>query len=330
MNWKKIAERILAGASANKREALQILQSSDDDLLAVLDAAFMLRRKYFGRKVQLHVIRNARSGLCGEDCAYCSQSGRANGKIKKYPLQSAAELLKGAKSAHGLNAVRYCIVTSGRRPERKDLETVMEAVRQIKAKYEIQVCVSLGSVALEQAQALKRSGVDRVNHNLETSERFFPSICTTHTFQDRLATVKAVKAAGLELCCGALIGMGETFKDRVDVAFRLREVEANSIPVNFLNPRPGTRLASLERVGPRDALLALAMFRFVNPDREIRVAGGREACLGPMQALALYAADSIFTNCYLTYSGQGYEADLAMIKSAGFHVSGLSESPPED
>jgi len=321
MNWKSLAERILAGKPAGRGEARRLLESSDDELLAALDGAFTLRKHFFGRGVQLHVIQNARSGSCTENCAYCSQSARSNCKIKKYPLQSVTAILRGAKAAHALKALRYCIVTSGRGPRQKDLEIVMEAVRKIKAKYKIQICVSLGSISLEQAELLKKAGVDRFNHNLETSARFYPSICTTHTFQDRVATVRAVKAAGLELCCGALIGMGETIEDRVDLAFRLREVKADSIPVNFLNPRPGTRLESLKRIGARDALRALAMFRFVNPDREIRVAGGREACLGPMQALALYAANSIFTNCYLTYAGQGYQADIAMIESAGFHVS---------
>lgn len=321
MNWKKIAERILAGTPIKKREARQILESSDDDLLAALDGAFTLRKRFFGRGVQLHVIQNARSGICGEDCAYCSQSARSKKKNKKYPMQSLAEILKGAKCAHDLKAIRYCIVTSGRRPEQRDLETVMQAVRKIKARYKIQVCVSLGSISLAQARLLKKAGVDRFNHNLETSARFFPSICATHAFQDRLATVRAVKQAGLELCCGALIGMGETFADRVDLAFSLREVKADSIPVNFFDPRPGTPLGAAKRIGACDALRALAMFRFVNPDREIRVAGGREACLGPMQALALYAANSIFTNGYLTTGGQGYRADIAMIAAAGFYVA---------
>lgn len=330
MNWKNLAERILADKPITRKEALQVLKSSDDELLAVLDGAFVLRRHYFGRGVQLHVIRNARSGSCSEDCAFCSQSAKSENKAEKYPMQSVEELAAGAQKAHSLGAVRYCIVTSGRGPKEEDLHILSEAAKKIKSRFAIQICASLGSLSKEQAQALKKAGVDRCNHNLETSARFFSKICTTHTYADRLATARAVKAAGLELCCGGLIGMGESPDDRVELAFAMREVEADSIPVNFLDPRPGTRLASLKRISARDALRALALFRFVNPDREIRVAGGREACLGSLQALALFAANSIFTNGYLTTAGQGYQADLAMIGSAGFHVSGTSESPPEE
>lgn len=330
MNWTNLAERILAGTPAKREEALKALASSDDELLAVLDGAFLLRRNFFGRGVQLQVIRNARSGLCSEDCAYCGQSARAKGEKKKHPMQSVAELVDGARRAHALGAVRYCIVTSGRGPKEKDLRIVAEAAREIKSRFNIQICASLGSVSIEQARVLKDAGVDRFNHNLETSARFFPNICTTHAYGDRLKTVQAVKTAGLELCCGGLIGLGESLADRVELAFTMRKVDADSIPVNFLDPRPGTRLERQKRISARDALRALAMFRFVNPDREIRVAGGREACLGALQALALFAANSIFTNGYLTTAGQGYQADVAMIESAGFYVSSTSESPPED
>lgn len=329
MDWNKLAERILAGALITRKEARQVLQSSDDELLAVLHGAFLLRRHFFGRGVQLHVIRNARSGLCGEDCAFCGQGARAAKKSKKYPLQSVAEIVKGAAEAHSLGAARYCIVTSGRGPREDDLRIIAAAARKIKNRYKIQICASLGGISEPEARALKKSGVDRFNHNLETAARFFPSICTTHTYADRLATVRAVKTAGLELCCGGLIGMGESLKDRVELAFALREVGADSIPVNFLDPRPGTRLAALKRISARDALRALAMFRFVNSRREIRAAGGREACLGCLQPLALFAANSIFTNGYLTTGGQGCQADLAMIAAAGFHVADMTCSPPE-
>ena len=326
MNWVNLAERILGGTPITRAAALKMLESSDDELLAVLDGAFLLRRHFFGREVQLQVIRNARRGLCGEDCAYCGQSARAAGKKKKYPMQSAGDLVAGARRAHSLGAVRYCIVTSGRCPKEEELPIVAEAAKKIKNRVNIQICASLGSISLEQARALKNAGIDRFNHNLETSARFFPNICTTHTYADRIKTVKAVKKAGLELCCGGLLGLGEALEDRVELAFAIRKADADSIPVNFLDPRPGTRLERQKRISASDALRALAMFRFVNPDREIRAAGGREACLGALQALALFAANSIFTNGYLTTTGQGYQADLAMIASAGFHVSATSEA----
>jgi biotin synthase len=193
-------------------------------------------------------------------------------------------------------------------------------VRALKREVPIQVCVSLGLLNLPQARQLQAAGVDRYNHNLETSERFFPRICTTHTYADRLATVQAVKAAGLELCCGGLLGMGESLADRAALALAIRAAGADSIPVNFLDPRAGTPLGRRPRLAPLDALRALIMFRFANPDKEIRIAGGREACLGPLQALALFPANSMFTNGYLTTAGQGYAADLALIKAAGFRL----------
>jgi biotin synthase len=177
----------------------------------------------------------------------------------------------------------------------------------------------------EHAKRLKNAGVDRYNHNLESSERFYSSFCTTHDFTDRVATAKTAKAAGLELCSGGLIGMGENLQDRVDLAFALRDLDADSIPVNFLDPRPGTPLEGLPRLTPADCLRTLAMFRFVNPDKEIRIAGGREACIGSMQVLSLYAANSMFTVGYLTTSGQGYQADMDMVAQAGFVVTEIIE-----
>lgn len=340
MNWQALAERVLAGGSVTRAEALSVLTAPEEELLSLLSAAFAVRRRHFGLGVSLHVIRNAKSGLCTEDCAYCSQSRVARGQsrvardkprdsaspVPRYALQSVEDILQGAREAQALKAVRYCIVTSGRAPHDDELDNICTAARRIKRETPLQLCTSLGLIDAGTARCLKEAGVDRFNHNLETSERFYPSICQTHNYQDRLSTARAVKAAGLELCCGALLGMGESALDRVDLAFALREVGADSIPVNFLDPRPDTVLADRPRLAATEALCCLAMFRLVNPARELRVAGGREVCLGPLQVLALYAADSIFTNGYLTTAGQGYAADLAMIKAAGFHVASLTRA----
>lgn len=320
MNWLGLSARILRGKQLTPGEALAVLRSSDDELLALLDAAFRVRRRYFQRGVRLHVIRNARSGSCRENCVYCSQSASAKSAAPRYSWQSQSEILAGAREARRMRAFRYCVVSSGRGPADADIDRMCAAVRALKRKVSIQVCVSLGLLNLAQARRLKAAGVNRYNHNLETSEDFFPRICTTHTYADRLATVRAVKAAGLELCCGGLLGLGETLADRAELALAIRAVGADSIPVNFLDPRAGTPLARRPRLAPGDALRALALFRFANPDKEIRVAGGREACLGPLQALALYPANSMFTNGYLTTAGQGYQADLAMLKAADFTV----------
>jgi biotin synthase len=329
MNWQDLSLRVLNGHRIKRSEALAVLESSDDELLAVLDAAFTLRRASFGREVHVHVIRNARSGLCSEDCGFCSQSAASSSEIPRYSIQPSEAILEGALDARRLGAKRYCIVTSGRRPSESEVERICEAARRIKEMKEsggIEVCASLGTIDEDLALRLARAGVDRYNHNLETSERYFPTICTTHCYSDRIATARAVKRAGLDLCCGGIVGLGETLEDRVDLAFAVEAVEADSIPVNFFNPRPGTPLEKNPQPAPADCLRALAMFRFVSPKREIRAAGGREACLGALQALALYPANSIFTAGYLTTTGQGWEADRQMLAAAGFSVSGWTQA----
>lgn len=325
-DWVALSQRVMAGDGIRREEALAILQSTENELLLLLHAAFLLRQHHFGRNVSLHVIRNAKSGGCSEDCAYCSQSSLSTGDIPCYPLQSEEELLEGAKQAQEMGAIRYCIVISGRSPVREDLDRIMRAVRRIKREYPLSICVSLGILNEAQAAELKAAGVNRYNHNLESSERFFPTICTTHSYAERKATAACVKAAGLELCSGGLMGMGETLEDRVDLALAMREVKADSIPLNFLDPRPGTALMNRPRIAAGDVLRTLAMFRFVHPAREIRIAGGREACLGPMQVLALYAANSMFTSGYLTTPGQGYQADKRMLEMAGFDVVEITDA----
>jgi biotin synthetase len=322
MQWKNLAREAIQGYQITKTEALQLLSSADDELLAVLNAAFAIRRHYFGRGVAIHVIKNAKSGLCSEDCTFCSQAGSANTDSPQYALQNVEELVEGARDAHRLKALRYCVVTSGKAPEPKEFDIICEAARLIKKEVPIQICASLGLLNAGQALKLKDAGVDRFNHNLESSERFYPSICTTHSYAERMKTAEIVKAIGMELCSGGLIGMGESLEDRVEMAFALRNLKADSIPLNFLDPRPGTALENIIRLSPSDCLRALTMFRFVHPDKEIRVAGGREACLGAMQVLSLYAANSIFTKGYLTTPGQGYEEDMDMIHKAGFDVIG--------
>lgn len=328
MNWRRIAVGVMEGRRITPEEALRILATSDDELLSVLDAAFAIRLRHFGHGVRLHVLRNARSGGCSEDCGYCSQSARARqGAAQLYPWQSREEIVAGAREARRMKAIRYCVVSSGRAPVEAEMRDICETVRSIKAEVPIQVCLSLGLLSLSQARQLKGAGVDRYNHNLETSERHFPHLCTTHSYADRVVTARAVKDAGLELCCGGLLGAGETAGDRVELALALRDVGADSIPINFLDPRPGTAFAHYPRLKPSDCLRALAMFRFVHPSTEIRVAGGREACLGPLQALALYPANSMFTDGYLTTPGQGYDADMDLLAAVGFHVEEMTHAP---
>jgi len=320
MKWDQLAEQVLAGRGLSGEEALAVLQSADDELLAVLNAAFRVRRRYFGRKVNLHVIRNAKSGGCSEDCAFCSQSAVSKSPIESYPMVSADELVAGAREAWQLGAVKYCMVTSGRWPSENVLAVVCEAARRITAEMPIRLCTSLGTLTDEQARQLKAAGVTRYNHNLETARGFFPQICSTHTWDERVATVRRARAAGLEACSGGILGLGETLEDRVNLAFALRDLQVEAIPINLFNPRQGTPLASQTRLSPAEGLKAMAMFRLANPKAELRAAGGREACLGAMQSLALFAVNSIFTQGYLTTPGQGASKDLAMLSEAGFEV----------
>lgn len=320
MNLTKIADEVLAGRVLTRHEALTLMQAPDDELLTLLDAAFRVRRQFFGRKVNLHVIRNARSGNCSEDCTFCSQSALSKAPIKRYPMESADDLFAGAQEAAQTGAVKYCMVTSGRHPSEQVLEAVCDAARRITAELDIRLCVSLGTLTDDQARRLKNAGVRRYNHNLETSRRFFPQICTTHTWDERVTTIRRARAVGLEACCGGILGLGETLEDRVELAMTLHELEVEAIPVNFFNPRSGTPLATQRVMTPNEGLKALAMFRLVNPRAELRAAGGREAVLGAMQPLALFAVNSIFTQGYLTTPGQGSNRDLEMLAQAGFEM----------
>lgn len=322
-SWEHLADVALAGGAITRHDALAVVQADDDELLGLLQAAFRVRRQYHGRGVRLHVLRNAKSGMCRENCAFCSQAIGAYSGVDRYQMQSVEELVQGARKAAEMGAVKYCMVTATRGPSERELDVVCEAVRRIKAEVPINICTSLGLLSAGQAERLAAAGVNRFNHNLETSRGFFPQVCQTHSFDDRVATVKAAKAAGMEACCGGIMGMGETLEDRVDLAFTLRELEVESIPVNFLDPRPGTPLGNVPRLSPQDCLKSLCLFRLVNPSRDIRVAGGREVNLKHLQALALYPANSIFTEGYLTTPGQGYNDDMAMIAEAGFHVAEL-------
>ena len=221
----------------------------------------------------------------------------------------------------------YCIVISARGPSEREIQAVEKIVPEIKARHDLEVCACLGLLTPEQAQRLAACGVNKVNHNLNTSAEFYEQICTTHSYQDRVETLKAVRAAGLQLCSGGIIGMGEQDEDVVRMALALRELEVESIPLNFLIDIEGTPLTRSERLTPRYCLKALAMFRFVNPTSELRIAGGRELHLGSLQALGLYAANSIFVGDYLTTKGQAPEADYRMIEELGFVVT-RQESVP--
>jgi biotin synthase len=317
-NWNDLADRSLTGGLITRTEAHAVLRAPDEALLDQLAAAFRVRHHYWGNRVRLHFLLNAQSGLCPEDCHYCSQSKISAAAIEKYPLLAREKILSAAERAVSLKAGTFCIVISGRSPSEQTFTKMLEAIREVKANYNLKICTCLGLLSQEQVCRLAEVGVDRVNHNLNTSESHHANICTTHTFGDRVATVKHVRAAGITTCSGGIIGMGETDDDVIDLALSLRELGITSVPINFLIPIPGTPFEKLRELNPRRCLRVLCLFRFLLPSQEIRIAGGREVHLRSLQPLGLYPANSIFIGDYLTTPGQPAHADLEMIHDAGF------------
>lgn len=320
MNWQQLANDVIEGKMLTNDEALAILHIPDEELLPLLQGAYTIRKHYYGNKVKLNMIMNAKSGYCPENCGYCSQSSISTAPIEKYPFITKEEILAGAKQAFDNQIGTFCIVASGRGPTRKDVNVVSEAVKEIKEQYGLKVCACLGLLKDEQAEQLKEAGVDRYNHNLNTSARHHDYITTSHTYEDRVNTVEMAKRHGLSPCSGAIIGMKETKQDVVDIAYALHALDADSIPVNFLNAIDGTKLEGTKELNPRYCLKVLALFRFINPTKEIRISGGREINLGTLQPLGLYAANSIFVGDYLTTAGQEKNKDYQMLEDLGFEI----------
>ncbi|MBX6332465.1 MAG: biotin synthase BioB [Gemmatimonadaceae bacterium] len=328
--WHTLADRALAGALIDREEARAVLAAPDTALMDQLAAAYRVRYHYWGNRVRLHYLLNAQSGLCPEDCHYCSQSKISAAEIDRYPLLARDKILAAAARAAELKAGTFCLVISGRAPGERVFEKVLDAVRAVKSQYDLKVCACLGLLTEEQAVRLRDAGVTQVNHNLNTSERFHPEICTTHGFDDRRQTVEHVKRAGLKTCSGGIIGMGESDDDVIDLALSLRELGVRSVPVNFLIPIPGTPLAGTRALDPRRCLRVLCLYRFLLPSQEIRIAGGREVHLRSMQVMGLYPANSIFIGDYLTTPGQAAQQDYAMIADAGFVLETPDGAPLED
>jgi len=328
--------RVVSGSQQGKREAKPCSSRGNTKVdfrqtvacpLAVLDAAYQVRRQWFGRRVHLNFLINAKSGLCGEDCAYCSQSRVSRAEIPRYRLVSEEQILEGARLAVKYGARTYCVAVSGRTPGEEEIELLERVVPRIKAHWPLKFCASVGLLSASQARRLKAAGVDRINHNLNTSRRFYGRICTTHSYDDRLATLRVVREAGLELCSGVIVGMGEGEEDVVEMALTLGRLEPAAVPVNFLLPIRGTPLEGVRRLDARYCLKVLALFRLACPRSHVRIAAGREEHLGPLQPLGLFAANSIFIGDYLTTRGQPPAEDLRMIEVLGFEVE-TDESPP--
>ncbi|WP_344896664.1 biotin synthase BioB [Actinomadura meridiana] len=316
----------LAGERPTREQLLEVLRAPDEDVLDVVAAASRVRRRFFGRRVKLNYLVNMKSGLCPEDCGYCSQRLGSTSEIMKYSWISSDEAVQDATRAVAAGARRVCLVASGRGPSDRDIDRVSATVSAIKeATSDVEVCVCLGLLKPGQAERLSEVGADAYNHNLNTSEQNYGDICTTHGFDDRVQTVEHAKQGGLSPCSGAIFGMGESDDDIVDVAFALRELDPDSVPVNFLIPFDGTPLAGRWELTPLRCLRILAVFRFMFPDSEVRASGGREIHLRTLQPLALHIANAIFLGDYLTSEGQAGEGDLAMIADAGFVVEGAED-----
>ena len=325
--YDSLATRSLAGEALTADECEALLVSPEVDLLPLVYAAYRVRHAHFGKDVTLHIINNAQNGLCPEDCHYCTQAKTSEADIEKYPIKSDEEILDEARRAYEGGAHRYCMVFSGRGPNTKRTETLARLVRKIKANYNIEVCVSAGLLDEEKAGVLKEAGLDRLNHNLNTASGHYDKICTTHTYEDRLSTIRAARKHGLSLCSGMIVGIGESHSDVVEVALTLRELGAESIPVNFLLPFEGTPLTPPRSLTPEYGVRVLCLFRLTNPRAEIRIAAGRELHLRSLQPLALQAANSLFLEGYLNGKGDAANNTLRMLAEAGMRI--VSDHPLE-
>ncbi|MCX6401680.1 MAG: biotin synthase BioB [Propionibacteriales bacterium] len=321
--FDQLATRILEGGAATEADALAVLQAPDFDLMSVVAAAGRLRREHFGNKVKVNYLVNLKSGLCPENCNYCSQAIGSEAPILKYSWLSKDDAIKQAGAGLKGGASRVCMVSSGRGPSNRDIDKVVEMTEALKDEYEgVEVCACLGLLKDGQAERLKAAGVDAYNHNINTAESNHDNIVQTHTYDDRVDTIGKAKSAGLSPCSGLIAGLGESDEQLVEALFALKELGSDSIPVNFLMPFDGTPYENTWELSPTRCVKILAMARFVCPDKEIRIAGGREMHLRTLQATALHVANSIFLGDYLTSEGQDAKADLEMMRDNGFVILG--------
>lgn len=324
-NFFELAHDILNGHRVTLEEALAMLRTSDADTLSLVAGAATLRRHHFSNLVKVNYLVNLKSGMCPEDCTYCSQRLGSEADVLKYSWVDSAEAIKQAGFGIAGGASRVCMVASGRGPSNRDVERVSTMIEELKHEHpEIEVCACLGKLKDNQANRLKEAGVDAYNHNLNTAESHYPDICTTHTYADRVDTVNQAQAAGLSSCSGLIVGMGETDEQLVEAVFALRDLDADSIPVNFLMPFDGTPLEGTWNLTPMQCLRILATVRMIAPDKELRMAGGREIHLRSLQPLALHVVNSLFLGDYLTSVGQSALDDLKMIRDGGFEVLGAN------
>ncbi|MFC1498461.1 biotin synthase BioB [Verrucomicrobiota bacterium] len=308
----KITSASECGEPVSEQTALDILNSKQNDIPDILASSSRMKQKHFGNTVHLCSILNAKSGACPENCAFCAQSVHHNTNIETYPLKNGHEIANAFNDAESLPIDHFGVVTSGSCLKENELDNICKAIRKSK-KSEIAWCASLGSLNTDQFKALKEAGLKRFHHNLETAESFFSEICTTHTYKKRLETIRNAKNAGLEICCGCIMGIGETKEQRVELALTLQRENVNSIPLNFIIPIPGTKLEKIEVMKPLDIIRCIAMFRMINPKVEIKVCAGRTH-LRDLQSMIFHAgATGMMIGDLLTIAGREVKQDLQML-----------------
>jgi biotin synthase len=318
---REIIEKAASGKEIGPDEARLILDLDRKELPFLMHAADSLRRRFCGNRMDLCSLINAKSGLCPEDCKFCAQSRRYKTGCKTYPLVSVEKMVNSAKLAKKQGATNFCIVISGDGPLPEDFEKIKEAIKKINKAVRIKVDCSLGSLPIGMVEELKALGIDRYNHNLETSEDFYKNICTTHSYKSRLGMVGMLKDVGIRPCCGGIIGLGESKEDRIKMAFVLKKLHIECVPINILNPRKGTPLENIRPIEPMEAIKTIAVFRLILPNAIIKVAGGRESGLRDLQAMAFMAgANGMIIGGYLTTQGRSVEEDLQMARDLGFEI----------
>jgi len=312
-----LREKVLSGNYITKAEAIILTQSPDLNLLDLLSSAENIRRHYAGNQIDLCAIINAKSGACSEDCSYCAQSSKYKTDVKIFQLIDKDAIIQKALEAKSGGVKRFSIVTSGKKVTSRELKTISPIFEKIR-DIGLIPCASLGILSRDELSFLKDNGLDRYHHNLETSERFFPMICSTHTFAERLKTIESAQEVGLSVCSGGIFGMGETWMDRLDMAFLLRDLDVQSIPINFLIPVKGTPFESKRILHPFEALRIISLFRFILADKSIRICGGREHILREFHPMVFMAgADALMTGNYLTTTGRTFHDDIRLIRLHG-------------
>lgn len=322
MNLSELTYKVLEGNEITRDEALFLY---GQPLLELCKSADKIRQHFCANQFDICTIINAKSGSCSENCKFCAQSAHNHTCAATYPLLSKEEIISQAKLNHEQGVLRYSIVTSGKRLSDTEVDAILEAVREIKEKVGISVCVSLGLLNEQQFRRLKEAGVTRVHNNLETSRRNFPNICTTHRFDDKVQAIRAAQAAGLSVCSGGIMGLGETAEDRIDMALNLRELGVLSVPVNMLNPIPGTPFENNERLTEEDMRRIVAVYRFILPKASIRLAGGRGLLPDKGKSCFTSGANAAISGDMLTTAGITTKTDMALLKELGYEVKICNE-----